>query len=86
VSTRRRAIAARVFVALTTLVSAGLLAAAILVPAPPTVLPFVMVACLGCSVWAGYQLASAVDEIRDPQLELRRELDRLPETEHPLGL
>ena len=43
-------------------------------------------ACLGCPMAASYELAQAVAAVRDPHLELRRELDRLPETPHPLGL
>jgi hypothetical protein len=33
----------------------------------------------------GVELAQAVAAVRDPHAELRRELDRLPETPHPLG-
>lgn len=83
---RRRTIVAGLFAAVTTLVSAALLIAAVLVPAPIAVLPFVIAACLGCPMAATYQLARAVEAVREPQLELRRELDRLPETPHPLGL
>ena len=83
---RRHAIHACVSVAVTALVCAGLLAAAALVPAPPTVLVFVIVVCIGCPMAAAYELAHAVPALRDPSVELRRQLDRLPETEHPLGL
>ena len=64
----------------------ALLAAAMLVPAPTAVLPFVIVTCLGCPMAAAWELAHAVAAVRDPHAELRRELDRLPETQHPLGL
>ena len=74
------------FTALTTVFSAGLLAAAVLVPAPAAVLPFVITLCVGCPMAAAFDLARAVMELRDPQIALRRELDRLPEVEHPLGL
>ena len=83
---RRRAIRFGLFAAATTLVCAALLVAAVLVPAPVAVLPFVIAACLGCPMAAAYELARAVAAMREPQLELRRELDRLPETPHPLGL
>jgi hypothetical protein len=83
---RRRAILVGVFAAVATLVCAALLLAAVLVPAPTAVLPFVIAACLGCPMAATYELARAVAAVREPQLELRRELDRLPETPHPLGL
>ena len=49
-------------------------------------LPFVIAACVGCPMAAAYELARAIAAVRDPHLELRRELDRLPETPHPLDL
>ena len=85
-SARRRLILVAVFATLAALICGGLLAAAVLVPAPLAVLPFVIATCLGCPMAAAYELAQAVRAVRDPQLELRRELDRLPETQHPLGL
>ena len=85
-SIRRRAILVGVFAALATLVCGALLAAAALVPAPAEVLPFVIVTCLGCPMAGAYELARALAAVRDPQIELRRELDRLPETPHPLDL
>jgi hypothetical protein len=83
---RRRAVLVGLFAAVCTLVCAALLIAAVLVPAPVTVLPLVIVTCLGCPMLATYELAQAVAAVREPHLELRRELDRLPETPHPLGL
>jgi hypothetical protein len=83
---RRRALLLSLFAALATLVCAALLTAAVLVPAPMAVLPFVIAACLGCPMAGAYELARAVAAVRDPQAELRRELDLLPETPHPLGL
>lgn len=83
---RRPAIRVGLFVAATTLVCAALLVAAVLVPPPMAVLPFVIAACLGCPMAAAYQLARAVAAMREPHIELRRELDRLPQTPHPLGL
>jgi hypothetical protein len=83
---RRRATLVVAFAVGVTLVCAALLIAAALVPAPTVVLPLVIAACLGSPMAATYELARAVAAVRDPQLELRRELDRLPETPHPLGL
>ena len=83
---RRRAILACISVTLTTLVCAGLLAAAAFVPAPPLVLMCVIIVCIGCPMAAAFELARAVPALRDPSAELRRQLDRLPETPHPLGL
>ena len=86
VPVRRRTILVALFAVLATLACASLLTAAVLVPAPLTVLPFVVLMCLGCPMAGAYELARAVAELRNPHLELRRELDRLPETPHPLGL
>lgn len=83
---RRRAILVGLLAAFAALVCAALLAAAVLVPAPTAVLPLVIAACLGCPMAAAYRLSRAVAAMREPHLELRRELDRLPETPHPLGL
>jgi hypothetical protein len=83
---RRRVKLAWAFAALTAVVCAGLLIAAALVPAPVAVLPLVVVACLGCPMVAAYELARTRAAVGDPAGELRRELDRLPETPHPLDL
>jgi hypothetical protein len=87
---------------LTALVCACLLGAAALVPAPPAALPFVIVACVGCPMLAAWEASLSVAVLRrtssnaddaSPGLldsralrRLRRELDQLPETRHPLGL
>lgn len=68
------------------IVCAALLAAAVLVPAPAVVLPFMILACLGCPMAAGHEPARTLAAVGDPAGELRRELDRLPEAPHPLGL
>jgi hypothetical protein len=86
VSVRRRSQIFALFAALSALVCAALLLAAVLVPAPTAVLPFVVVTCLCCPMAAAYELARAIAPLRDPAVELRRDLDRLPETPHPLGL
>ena len=90
---RGRAIALCVFAGATVVVSVALLVAAVLAPAPPAALPFVAIVCIGCPLAAGHELPDAVrllrgDGAREPRAlrRLRRELDRLPETRHPLGL
>ena len=83
---RHRAILTALFAASATVFCAALLTAALLVPAPTTVLPLVIVTCLGCPMAGAYELARAVAAVRDPHVALRRDLDRLPETPHPLGL
>jgi hypothetical protein len=86
VPARRRVVFVALFAAVAALACGAVLTAAVLVPAPVVVLPFVIATCLGCPMAAAYELAQAVAAVRDPQLELRRELDRLPETPHPLDL
>ena len=85
-SLRRRVVLVGLFAALATLACATLLTAAVLVPAPVAVVPFLVLTCLGCPMAGAYELSRAVAAVRDPHLELRRDLDRLPETPHPLGL
>lgn len=79
--------------ALVVLMGTGLCSAAILVPAPAAVVPFVAVCCVGLPILAGWRVPVAVDALRNRPKQLterslaalRRELARLPETEHPLG-
>ena len=71
----------------TALGCAGLLTAAVLVPAPHAVLALIIVVVIGLPMLAAWDLAR-VSAARGPQLnlaELRRQLDRIPETPHPLG-
>jgi hypothetical protein len=97
IPTRRRAILVCACVALTAGMCAALLSAAALVPAPPLILPFLVVICIGCPMVAACELPGAVAGLRaarraaralDPRAldTLRRQLDSLPETQHPLGL
>jgi hypothetical protein len=75
---------------------AGLLSAAALVPAPAAVLPFIVVVCIGGPMVAALELPAAIAGLgrtgRRPAPDahalatLRRQLDALPETQHPLGL
>ena len=80
--------------ALTVLACVGLLAVAVLAQAPPPALPFVAFICIGFPVLASWDVPASVAVLRhgrsraldDGALEqLRRRLDQLPETPHPLG-
>jgi hypothetical protein len=82
----RRATVAWAFTVLTALVCTGLLVAAVLKHPPLPVLPLVIATCVGGPMLAAFELARTLSIVRDPARELRRELDRLPEAPHPLGL
>ena len=90
----RDSIVTCVLTALTALMSAGLLTAAALVPAPPFMLPFVTAVCILFPMLSAWQASPAIAVLRDrgarlderALLELRRDLEQLPETRHPLGL
>jgi CHASE2 domain-containing sensor protein len=86
---RRHALLTHLVCALAVLTSAGLFMAAALVPAPPAVLPLVVVVCIGFPMLAVWELSATRG--RTPLdsrslARLRRHLDELPETPHPLGL
>jgi len=74
--------------------SAALFTAAALVPAPPAVLPLVVAVCIGGPMVAAWEMRSMLGRTRRPRAPLdrravarmRRALDELPETKHPLGL
>lgn len=79
--------------ALTTLIlCAGVCAAAIVVPAPASAVPLIVLICVGCPMFAGWQVPDAVSFLRGRRAganalrRLRKSLGDLPETEHPLGL
>src|SRR4051812_8089026 len=95
--TRRRARVVCVYVALTALVCAGVLSVAVLAGAPPLALPFIAAICIGCPIMASWDLPMAIAVLRamrrkDNAIDwravaaFRRNLDQLPETQHPLGL
>ena len=91
VMTRSDALAHCAFVAVVALVCAALLTAAALAPAPVIVQPFVAVTCIGFAMLAASELPDSLAVLRATRrsvalAELRRQLDELPETEHPLGL
>jgi hypothetical protein len=76
----------------TGLLSAALCAGAILAPAPAAVVPLVVAICIGCPLFAGWEVPFAVAALRAERaggrvlIRFRRTLDQLPETDHPLGL
>ena len=81
------------FVAVAGAGCAALVAAAAIVPAPPVVVPFIVAIGIGCPLVLQRELWSSISVLRNARLtpldrrdliRLRRELDRLPETEHPL--
>lgn len=77
--------------ALTSVISAAVCVAAILAPAPAVVIPFVVAICVGCPIFAGWEVPNAVAALQAKRAgrvlaRLRRSLAELPETEHPLGL
>jgi hypothetical protein len=82
--------AARVCVlaALGALACGGLFIVAAVGIGPAVVLPFLMAASLAGTVITAYELPVAIAELRHTRaaMRFRRELERLPETEHPLGL
>jgi hypothetical protein len=92
--TRREAVLACAAAVVASLASVGLAAAAMLAPAPAGVVPVVATICVACPLFAAWELPGAVAALwtdsparRERALgKLRRSLDRLPETEHPLGL
>jgi hypothetical protein len=86
---RRQATLVCLSAVLSLLLCAGLCSAAMLAPAPVDVLPVVVATCLALPLLSSWRLPSAVGVLRAGRRslnQLRRELERLPETEHPLGL
>jgi hypothetical protein len=81
-----------VYVALMLLCVGGLVAAAVLVPAPAPALPVVVVLAIGMPMVAASELSFVIAGLQHAAhggravAGLRRELDALPETRHPLGL
>jgi hypothetical protein len=92
-ATRGHALTPHLFALLAVIVSTVLLAVAALAPAPPAALPFLAAVCIGGPMAAAWQLRSSTRTLLprrrgggDPITALRRQLDELPETQHPLGL
>ena len=77
--------------ALSVLSCLAICAAAILVPAPAAAVPLVALMCVGCPMFASWEVPVAIESLRARRGQkalamLRRSLDQLPEVEHPLGL
>jgi len=80
---------------LTALASMAVCAAAILARAPGPAVPLVVAICVGCPIFASWEVPVAVASLRADRArrasgkalaKLRRSLAQLPEIEHPLGL
>lgn len=90
-ATRAQALLILIVAVVTALVCMGLCAAAILLPAPPAVVPLVVASCVGAPLFAGWEAPLALASVRADRsgrkalTRLRRSLDRLPEVEHPHG-
>jgi|1186.fasta_scaffold105247_2 hypothetical protein len=94
--TRRQAIFTCVACAITVLVCAALMTAAALVPAPHVVIPAAALVCICLPIVAAVDVLASIAVLRASRAdvldgkralsEMRRRLDRLPETRHPLGL
>ena len=63
----------------------ALIAAAVLVPAPPAVVPLLVFVRVAGPIVSTLELVCALAVLREPAAQLQRELYRLPETPHPLG-
>jgi hypothetical protein len=81
--------------AISALVSMAMCATAVLAHAPPIAVPLVVAICVGCPLFAGWEVPGALVTLRAERIErferralaaLRKSLAQLPETEHPLGL
>lgn len=90
-----RPLAVLIVAVMTAALGAAVCVASVLVPAPPDVLPLVVAVCIGCPMFAAWDLPAAVASLRAERARLgaraalarlRRNLDELPETDHPLGL
>jgi len=77
---------------MTSLISAAVCVGAILAPAPAVAIPLIVAICVGCPMFAGWEVPNALAALRASRgagkalARLRRTLAELPETEHPLGL
>jgi hypothetical protein len=96
-ATRSEVVLTWCFAGLAVLVGGVLIAAAALAHAPPAVLPLVIVVGMGGPMLAAWELHSVAPRLRARRTTrvapldegslaaLRRRLDQLPETQHPLG-
>jgi hypothetical protein len=87
--THRQALANLLLVAVSLLASAGLLTAAALAPAPAAVQPILAVTCIAFSATMTLHAPASLAVLRasrDAVTRMRRQLEALPEAQHPLGL
>jgi hypothetical protein len=90
--TRRQALASLFSVVLSVIACAALMTAAVVAHAPVAVLPFLTLASIACPMTLAWSAPLNLAVLRtrttdrDAVAALRRELDGLPEAEHPLGL
>lgn len=77
---------------LSVVASAGLCATAILARAPAPVVPMVALSCVSGPLFAAWEAPGALARLRARRAggaalaSFRRNLEKLPETQHPLGL
>jgi hypothetical protein len=93
--TRKRSLQLCLVAAVTSLACTVLLCAAALAPAPPAVLPLLVIICIACPMLAAMDLPRAIAGFRHHRgrqtdnaraiVEMRAALAELPETGHPLG-
>ena len=90
-ATRRQPRLSLLVAALAVLSSLAICTAAILAHAPAAaVVPVVAVVCVGCPMFASWEMPIALSSLRaqrgqEAMATLRKSLDKLPEVEHPLG-
>jgi hypothetical protein len=89
-ATRRQPRFSLLVAALAVLSGLATCTAAILAPAPAAAVPVVALVCVGCPMFASWEMPIALASLRAQRgrqalAALRRSLDRLPEVEHPLG-
>ena len=85
----RQALINLALVGATLVACAGLLTAAALAPAPALAVPLIVCLCVGFSAAMACQAPDSLRVVRgsrDALDHLRRQLEELPEVEHPLGL
>lgn len=89
-ATRRQPRFSLLVAALAVLSGLATCTAAILAPAPAAAVPVVALVCVGCPMFASWEMPIALASLRAQRgrqalAALRKSLDRLPEVEHPLG-
>ena len=95
-SLRRQAAVLCLFALLTVLLCGALITAAVLLHPPLAAVPVIVLVGIGCPLAVGCELPKALVTLRAGCLPraahgramaaLRRDLDLIPETSHPLGL